>query len=462
MEKKRQKAWGGRFRKETDKIMEKFNASIGFDRRLWREDIEGSKAYAEALARAGIITTRELEILLDGLDRVAGEIEKEQFTWREEDEDIHMAVERRLTEIVGPVGGKLHTGRSRNDQVATDMRLWLKRAVDNVLVTLKELEKALYEQALPRSGTLMPGFTHLQQAQVVSLAHYLLSFFWMFERDRSRLSDLKARADFMPLGSGALAGHALGIDRDFLARRLGFSGVCRNSMDAVSDRDFVADFLAASSLVMIHLSRLAEDLIIFSGSGYRFVELSDAFTTGSSLMPQKKNPDALELLRGKTGRVIGDLTGFLATLKGIPSTYNKDLQEDKEALFDCYDTLVDSLKVAAGVISTLQFNPQAMAASLDDFLLATDLADYLVRKGMPFRQAHETVGRLVRECEERKIALRKLPLKVFKAQSLLFDSGVKKALDFRNSLNARNSSGGTAPEAVRKQLEEAGRILKKA
>ncbi|HLA40500.1 MAG TPA: argininosuccinate lyase, partial [Candidatus Glassbacteria bacterium] len=319
MTKKKQNPWGGRFSGGMDRLMERYNASISFDRRLWREDIEGSRAYAEALKRAGVLSGQECAALLKGLAEVAAEIEAGKFAWSEADEDIHMAVERRLTEIAGPVGGKLHTGRSRNDQVATDMRLWLRGAVAELRQELRTLQQALLEQARPRLKTLMPGFTHLQQAQPISAAHYLLSFFWMFERDRGRFSDLALRADELPLGSGALAGSTVGIDREWLARRLGFARVSRNSLDAVSDRDFGAEFISAAALAMLHLSRLAEDLIIYSSSGFRFVKLSDAYTTGSSLMPQKKNPDALELARGKTGRVIGNLTGLLATLKGLPS-----------------------------------------------------------------------------------------------------------------------------------------------
>jgi len=442
-----------------DRLMEQFNASIGFDRRLWREDIEGSRAYAEALARAGVITEAECNTLLEGLDRVAEEIESDRFAWSEADEDIHMAVERRLTEIVGPVGGKIHTGRSRNDQVATDMRLWLKGAAATVREKLRSLQSTLLQQARPLVGTLMPGFTHLQQAQVISAAHYLLSFFWMFERDRGRFRDLAIRADVLPLGSGALAGGATGIDREFLARRLGFASVSLNSLDAVSDRDFAAEFIAAASLAMIHLSRLAEDLIIYSSAGYRFIELSDAVTTGSSLMPQKKNPDSLELVRGKTGRVIGDLAGFLATLKALPSTYNKDLQEDKEPLFDSFDTLAASLDVADRVVAGLKFKPEAMTACLDDFLLATDLADYLAAKGLPFRQAHKVVGKLVCECERRGIGLKELPLEEYSSASELFAGDLKEVLDFSGSLARRSSPGGTAPEAVEEQIAQAGRVL---
>ena len=459
MSDKVQKPWGGRFAGEMDKLMEQFNASIGFDRRLWREDINSSTAYAEALARAGVITREECKTLLNGLGRLAAEIESGQFAWNEADEDIHMAVERRLTEIVGPVGGKIHTGRSRNDQVATDMRLWCKGATGTVLEKLRSLQSALLEQARPLVRTLMPGFTHLQQAQVISAAHYLLSFFWMFERDRGRFRELATRADVLPLGSGALAGSATGIDREFLARRLGFASVSQNSLDAVSDRDFAAEFIAAASVAMIHLSHLAEDLIIYSSAGYRFIELSEAVTTGSSLMPQKKNPDSLELVRGKTGRVIGDLAGFLATLKGLPSTYNKDLQEDKEPLFDSFDTLAGSLALADRVLAGLKFNPEAMAACLDDFLLATDLADYLVAKGLPFRQAHKVVGKLVRECEQRGTSLKELPLEVYTFGSELFAEDVKEVLDFSSSLARRNSPGGTAPEAVQEQIAQAEQAL---
>ena len=341
------------------------------------------------------------------------------------------------------------------------MRLWLRGAVAELRQELRTLQQALLEQARPRLKTLMPGFTHLQQAQPISAAHYLLSFFWMFERDRGRFSDLALRADELPLGSGALAGSTVGIDREWLARRLGFARVSRNSLDAVSDRDFGAEFISAAALAMLHLSRLAEDLIIYSSSGFRFVKLSDAYTTGSSLMPQKKNPDALELARGKTGRVIGNLTGLLATLKGLPSTYNKDLQEDKEPLFDTFDTLADSLRIIAGVVATLEFQPEAMEAFLDDFLLATDLADYLVRKGLPFRQAHETVGGLVLECEKRKCGLRELPLQVYRKRNALFAEDVKEALDFSASLAVRKATGGTAPAAVRKQIRQAEAALKK-
>jgi len=456
---KSRKAWAGRFELGPDKLMEAFNSSLGFDRRLWREDIEGSKAYAEALALAGIIDSAECEQITGGLSRVADEIEAGEFTWRDEDEDIHMAVERRLIELAGTVGGKLHTGRSRNDQVATDLRLWLMSAVDTVLEDIKGFQRALHSKAAPHTGTLMPGFTHLQPAQVVSLAHYLLSFFWMLQRDRERFAQLRSRASVLPLGSGALAGHALGVDREFLARRLGFESVSPNSMDAVSDRDFVLEFISAAAIAMNHLSRLAEDLIVYSGSGCSFVTLSDAYTTGSSLMPQKKNPDALELVRGKAGRVIGRLTGLLATCKGLPSTYNKDLQEDKEPLFDSFDTLTVSLRITAGVVATMEVNRQKMFEALNDFLLATDLADYLVAGGMPFREAHRVVGRLVRECEKTGKGLKELPEEVYARESGLFGPGFREVLNFENSLSSRSGFGGTAPQAVEAQLEQARRLI---
>ncbi|MBW7997635.1 MAG: argininosuccinate lyase [Candidatus Glassbacteria bacterium] len=451
--------WAGRFSEGTDPLLVKFNASIGFDRRMWREDIAGSRAYAAALERAGLITAEECGRLDDGLRQVAEEIESGKFSWSEKDEDIHMAVERRLTEIAGPVGGKLHTGRSRNDQVATDMRLWVKCACREIDRDLRMLMTELLEQARPHVSTLMPGFTHLQQAQVVSAAHYLLSFFWMFERDRGRFRDTAERADELPLGSGALAGNAIGIDRQFLARELGFGRVSANSMDAVSDRDFVVEFISAASLAMVHLAHLAEDLIVYSSQGYSFVALSDSFTTGSSLMPQKKNPDSLELVRGKCGRVTGRLTGLLATLKGLPSTYNKDLQEDKEPLFDSFDTLRDSLRITAGVVATMEFRAETMRACLDEFQLATDLADYLVARGMPFRQAHEVVGKLVRECEDSNTALSELPLESYQRLSELFEEDVRKILDFDTSLASREASGGSAPEAVERQLAAAADAL---
>ena len=459
MAEKKEKLWGGRFRQETSRLMERFNSSLSFDRRMWREDIRGSMVYAEGLERAEIIAADELAAILDGLKKVSAEIESGEFVWNDSDEDIHMAVERRLTEIIGAVGGKLHTGRSRNDQVATDMRLWLLGFLKELDSDICTLLTAILNRAEEHKETILPGFTHLQQAQPISFAHYLMSFFWMLERDRSRFRQLVERVSVMPLGSGALAGNAIGIDRKFLAKKLGFAEVSDNSLDSVSDRDFVSEFMAHASICGSHLSRLAEDLIIYSSSGYRYVSLSDEFSTGSSLMPQKKNPDSMELVRGKAGRMIGNLTGFLATLKGLPSTYNKDLQEDKEPLFDTADTLTACIKISAGVIATLEVNSAVMESSLDDFLLATDLADYLVSRGLPFRKAHEVVGQVVLACENRGCSLKSLPLEVYSQVNEFFAEDLYDALDYSSSLAQRSVIGATGPEAVEQQLAKARKTI---
>jgi argininosuccinate lyase len=449
------KLWGGRFEGTPDELMEHLNASIGFDWRLWAADIEGSMAYARALEQAGLLTAEERDRLIQGLEAVAREFEAGEFDIRTSDEDIHTAVERRLGELVGEVAGKLHTGRSRNDQVATDLRLYLMREIPGLRQWLGELQQAILNKAEQHLEAIMPGYTHLQRAQPVLFSHWLLSYFWMLQRDRERLDDLGKRVAVLPLGAGALAGHALGIDRHFLAAELGFRAVCENSMDAVSDRDFVAEFLFWAALVQMHLSRLAEDLILWSSAEFGFVELDDAYATGSSLMPQKKNPDSLELLRGKVGRMVGHLVALLTTLKGLPSTYNKDLQEDKEPLFDALDTLKLVLPVAAGVVRTLKVSAEAMAAALDDAMLATDLADHLVRRGVPFRQSHELVSRAVRRAEELDLPLRELPLAEFQAISDAFDSDLYAVFDHRRSVEARDSYGGTATSAVRQQIERA-------
>ncbi len=465
------KLWGGRFEGATDDLMERFNASIGFDWRLWAADIEGSMAYARALERAGLLTADERDQLIQGLEAVAREFEAGEFEFAPSDEDIHTAVERRLGELIGDplatkgrprpdsiglgqaVAGKLHTGRSRNDQVATDLRLYLMRDIPALRQRLGELQEAILARAEQHLDVIMPGYTHLQRAQPVLFSHWLMSYFWMLQRDRERLDDLEERVAVLPLGAGALAGHALGIDRHFLAAELGFLAVCENSLDAVSDRDFVAEFLFWAALLQTHLSRLAEDLILWSSAEFGFVELDDAYATGSSLMPQKKNPDSLELLRGKVGRMVGHLVALLTTLKGLPSTYNKDLQEDKEPLFDALDTLQLALPVAAGVVRTLKVNAEAMAAALDDAMLATDLADYLVHRGVPFRQSHELVGRAVRRAETLGLPLRELPLAEFQAISGVFDPGLYAVFDHRRSVEARISYGGTATAAVRQQIE---------
>ena len=449
------KLWGGRFGGTPDELMERFNASIGFDWRLWAADIQGSVAYARALERAGLLTAAERDRLIHGLEAAAREFEAGEFEIVLADEDIHTAVERRLGELVGEVAGKLHTGRSRNDQVATDLRLYLMGEIPPLRRQLAELQEAILAKAEQHLEVIMPGYTHLQRAQPVLFSHWLMSFFWMLQRDQERLDDLEKRVVVLPLGAGALAGHSLGIDRQFLAAELGFRAVCENSLDAVSDRDFVAEFLFWATLLQTHLSRLAEDLILWSSAEFGFVELDDAYATGSSLMPQKKNPDSLELLRGKVGRMVGHLVALLTTLKGLPSTYNKDLQEDKEPLFDALDTLKLALPVAAGVVRTLKVNAEALAAALDDAMLATDLADYLVRRGVPFRQSHELVGRAVRRAETLGLPLRELPLTEFQAISGAFESDLYAVFDHRRSVEARDSYGGTATASVRQQIERA-------
>jgi argininosuccinate lyase len=453
------KLWGGRFSGQTNELMERFNASFSFDRRLYAADVRGSIAYAAVLARASLISEAEAADLMVGLGRILTEFESGVFEAHSGDEDIHTAVERRLGELIGPVAGKLHTGRSRNDQVATDMRLYLMDKIDVLTGLLSELQAALVERAEADLELIMPGYTHLQQAQPILFSHWLLSFFWMLERDRDRLNQSRARVSILPLGSGALAGHSLGIDREFLAKELGFRSVSENSMDAVGDRDFLLEFLAWAAILQVHLSRLAEDLILWSSREFGFVELDDAYSTGSSLMPQKKNPDSMELVRGKSGRLIGNLVSLLTTAKGLPSTYDKDLQEDKEPVFDTVDTLEMVLPVAAGVIATLKVNAERMSAALDDGMLATDLADYLVRKGVPFREAHHLVGQVVRRAIDRGVALRELSTGDFRAISDHFGADVYSVFDFHRSIAAKSSRGGTAQEAVADQIRRAREAL---
>ena len=455
------KLWGGRFRQETDRLVNKFNASLSFDVRLYNEDIDGSMAWARALADAGVLTAEEAATLVDGLKQVRREFEAGAIDFLDADEDVHTVVERRLSEIVGDVGGKLHTGRSRNDQVATDFRLWTMRACDPIHAYLQELQEALADSAESHLQTPMPGYTHLQHAQPVTWGHWALSHFWPLERDKDRFGRVHEAAGVLPLGSAALAGTAYPVDREGLARALGFvddSGrprITRNSLDAVSDRDFAADFLYAAAILGVHLSRLAEQLILFSSREFGFVELSDAYSTGSSLMPQKKNPDTLELTRGKAGRLIGRLTGLLATLKGLPSTYDKDLQEDKEPVFDAYDTVAVALPVAAGAVHTLTVQPDKMSAQLEPGLLATDLADYLVKRGVPFRRAHTLVGEVVRVAEEKGVPLDEVDVEALRAVSAHFAEDVLELFDFQQSLEKRVVAGGTASEALQAQLAAA-------
>lgn len=453
------KLWGGRFTGQTDSLVHRFNASIGFDARLFDQDITGSIAWAGALANAGLITAEELASLVTGLEQVRVEFTEETFVIRPEDEDIHSAVERRLTEIAGTVAGKLHTGRSRNDQVATDFRLWVMRACDNLNGYLAELQAALIESAAGSLNVPMPGYTHLQHAQPITWGHWILSHFWPLVRDGERLVTVRRAADELPLGAGALAGTAFPIDRERLARELGFTSITANSLDAVSNRDFAAEFLAMAALTGVHLSRLSEQLIIFSSTEFGFVRISDAYSTGSSIMPQKKNPDTLELTRGKTGRLIGHLAGFLATLKGLPSSYDKDLQEDKEPVFDAYDTLTVVLPVMSGLIRTLELVPARMASQLEGSLLATELADFLVRQGMPFRQAHHLVGQVVRTAEERGIAITDLTNDDLLAISEYFGEDSAAVLTIPAALAARNVPGGTSQEALNSQLELARQEL---
>jgi argininosuccinate lyase len=453
------KLWGGRFEKEMDALLETFNASIGFDWRLYGADIRGSIAYARALGRLGLLTESEVSTLVEGLAQVKKEFDAGAFEFQPADEDIHTAVERRLYQLKGEVAGKLHTGRSRNDQVATDVRLYLMACIPVLREHLRGLQAAIVAVASEHLDVLMPGYTHLQPAQPILFSHWLMAFFWMLERDLGRLSDLADRVSVMPLGSAALAGHTFGLDRDALASDLGFNRVSENSLDAVADRDFVAETLFWAALLQTHLSRMAEDLIIYASSEFGFVELDDAFSTGSSIMPQKKNPDALELARGKTGRLVGNLVGLLTTLKGIPSAYDKDLQEDKEPLFDTLDTLEVELPVLAGVIETLEVRKGRMEAALRDELLATDLADYLVRKGVPFRESHHQIGRVVRAASERDCGLRSLPLEVYREISPKFDEDIYELLNFEASVSARDVVGGTARSSVERQLDRARAIL---
>ncbi|KAG6376452.1 putative argininosuccinate lyase [Boletus reticuloceps] len=437
----KQKLWGGRFTGKTDPLMHAFNQSLRYDQRMHAADIRGSIAYAKALARVGILTGEEEVQIVEGLQAVEREWQSGQFVPAPDDEDIHTANERRLTELIGPLGGKLHTGRSRNDQVATDMRLWLLDQVVDVQTSLEGLVRVMVERADKERDILLPGYTHLQRGQPIRWSHLLLSHAFSFKNDLDRLRQLVPRISVLPLGSGALAGNPFAVDREFLARELGFMSLAENSMWGVSDRDFVAEFLMWSSLTMTHMSRLAEDLIVYSTAEFGFVTLSDAYSTGSSIMPQKKNPDSLELLRGKAGRIFGNMAGFLMTLKGLPSTYNKDMQEDKEPLFDTVDTVSASLKIAEGVIATMTVHGDRMRAALTMDMLATDLADYLVRKGVPFRETHHVSGRAVALAEARQCQLDALSVQDFKGLHEKFEDDVVGVFDFEASVERRTAIG---------------------
>lgn len=446
------KLWGGRFTGATDPLMEEFNDSIGFDKKLWAEDLRGSQAYARALARAGIITAEEAKTIVDGLAQVAQEWAADQFVLKGGDEDIHTANERRLTELIGAVAGKLHTGRSRNDQVATDVRLWLRNEIGHLRRHLHELLRVTVARAEQELDILMPGYTHLQPAQPIRWSHWLLNHAWSWQRDAQRLDELSARVNIMPLGSGALAGNPFAIDRMALAADLEFADITQNSMDGVSDRDFVAEFLFWASLTMVHLSNLSEDLIIYSSREFGFVTIADAYSTGSSLMPQKKNADSLELLRGKAGRIMGNMTGLMAMIKGLPSTFNKDMQEDKEPLFDTVYNISLALQIACGVITTMEPNIGAMRAALGPEMLATDLAEYLVRKGVPFRETHHVAGAAVQMAEMQAIPLSELTLADLLTLHHAFEEDVMDVWDFEKSVDTRNAAGGTSRQAVIAQI----------
>ena len=450
------KAWSGRFAGGANPTAEAFTSSLRFDRRLWPWDLTGSEAWARALGRAGLLTAAEERAILDGLGAVRAELESGRFPFRQELEDIHMNVERRLTEIAGPVGGKLHTGRSRNDQIALDERLYLRDIVDLADAGVREAQVALIERAEQHVDAAMPGYTHLQRAQPVLLAHHLLAYVVMLQRDRGRLADARGRTNILPLGAAALAGAAFPIDREALARDLGCAAPTANSLDAVSDRDHVLEFLSAAAILGMHLSRLAADLTLWATSEFGFVEFDDAFATGSSIMPQKKNPDVAEIIRGKSGRLYGNLVALLTTMKGLPLTYNSDMQEDKEPLFDTVDTLEAILGVVPPMLRTLTFRVDRMrAAAGAHYSTATDLADYLVRKGLPFREAHEAVGRTVRHAIERGQELGALPLEELRRFSPLIGDDVHRVLTVDASLQARAVIGGTAPGVVKRALADA-------
>ncbi|EKN71696.1 argininosuccinate lyase [Neobacillus bataviensis LMG 21833] len=447
------KLWGGRFTKETNKLVEEFTASITFDQKLAKEDIAGSLAHVQMLGECGIIPMEDAEKIKDGLLSIKKMVDDQEVEFLVEDEDIHMNIEKLLIEKIGSVGGKLHTGRSRNDQVATDMHLYLRTKTTELIKLLEDVQKALIGQAKENVETLIPGYTHLQRAQPVSFAHHVLAYFWMFERDKERLIDSLKRINWLPLGSGALAGTTFPINRERVAELLGFETVYPNSMDAVSDRDFILEFLSIGSIIMTHISRLSEELVIWSSQEFQFVELDDSFCTGSSIMPQKKNPDVPELLRGKTGRAYGNLIGLLTVLKGLPLAYNKDLQEDKEGMFDTVETLEGSLKLLAPMIDTMTVKKDVMRKAINnDFSNATDIADYLVRKGLPFREAHEVIGKIVLYAIQSNKFLLDLSFEEYQEFSPLFEEDIYQVLAPEHVVAVRNSFGGTAPEQVLKQI----------
>ncbi|RSL34277.1 argininosuccinate lyase [Salibacterium salarium] len=448
------KLWGGRFTKSAEEWVDAFGASIPFDKELVEEDIEGSLAHVKMLAACDILTTDEASTIKTGLETLLEKAKKDELDYSVQNEDIHLNLEKFLTDEIGPIGGKLHTGRSRNDQIATDMHLYLKKHTEEIMDAVKQMQQALLHQAEQHIETIIPGYTHLQRAQPISFAHHLLAYFWMLERDYGRLQDSLKRMNVSPLGAGALAGTTFPIDRHYSAELLGFDSIYENSLDAVSDRDFILEFMSASSMIMMHLSRLSEEMILWSSQEFNFVELDDTFATGSSIMPQKKNPDMAELVRGKTGRVYGNFVSLLTLLKGLPLAYNKDMQEDKEGMFDTVTTVKGSIKIFTGMIETMTVNTDVMAKEThSDFSNATELADYLASKGLPFREAHEVVGKLVLTCIERGIYLLDLPMADYKQASSLFEEDIYDVLKPSTVVARRNSAGGTGFEQVRKAIE---------
>ncbi len=450
------KAWSGRFNEPVDDMVKRYTASVSFDKRLAEFDIQGSLAHARMLSKAGVLSAKDLKDIERGMAQILGEIQAGHFHWSVELEDVHLNIEKRLTDLVGEAGKRLHTGRSRNDQVTTDVRMWLRAALDVIDQLARALQTQLVELAERHVDTVMPGFTHMQVAQPVSFGHHLMAYYEMLKRDRSRLADCRRRANQLPLGAAALAGTTYPIDREMVARELGFEGLCLNSLDAVSDRDFAIEFAAVAALLMTHLSRLSEELVLWMSPRFGFVVLADRYCTGSSIMPQKKNPDVPELVRAKTGRVNGHLVALLTVMKSQPLAYNKDNQEDKEPLFDLADTLIDTLRVFAGMMGGLTVNPEAMRrAASEGFATATDLADYLVKKGLPFRDAHEAVARAVRFASDHRVDLAALPLDELRRFSPLIASDVFEVLTLEGSLRARNHVGGTAPDQVRMAIARA-------
>lgn len=451
---KKSQAWSALFSEPMSELVKRYTASVFFDKRLWKADIQGSLAHAEMLAHQGVISAADHADIQRGMAQITREIESGAFEWKLDLEDVHLNIEARLTQLVGDAGKRLHTGRSRNDQVATDIRLWLRDEIQSIAGLLAELQRALVEVAEANAEVILPGFTHLQVAQPVSFGHHLLAYVEMFSRDAERMADVYKRTNRLPLGAAALAGTSYPLDRERVARTLGMDGVCQNSLDAVSDRDFAIEFTAAASLCMVHFSRLSEELVLWMSQNFGFIDLADRFCTGSSIMPQKKNPDVPELARGKTGRVVGHLMGLITLMKGQPLAYNKDNQEDKEPLFDTVDTLKDTLRIFVEMVAGITVKPEAMErAALKGYATATDLADYLVKKGLPFRDAHEAVAHAVKVAIGRGVDLSELPLTELQAFNPAIAEDVFEVLTLRGSLNARQVLGGTAPAQVRAQAE---------